>query len=533
MAEQRLGVSKNQPKYSEIFQILLYENAMAEQIYRFGPFMFDSRRRVLLKNDAPVSVGQRALVLLETLLAADGKAVSKSTLMDAAWQTVNIEESNLTVQMAALRKCLGKSRNGEEWIATVQRMGYQFVNPDQPVVVGANDIPNVSGSDRKPVIAVLPFENLSGDPSQQYFSDGITHDIIDRLSKFRILAVIGHHSSFAFRGRDADIQGVRDKLTADYVLTGNIRKSENRIRVAARLTDARTERAIWADQYDRPLHDIFAIQDEVASIIASTLMGRVEIEIVKRSPAVSSASISSYENVLLGIWHFKKLTLESNTAAARCFEKAIAAYPENAEAHQWLARSHNNTWLTDFAKEGFAKGLHEAVRSIDLDPTSAGGYAVRGFCQLYLTGPKSAMESLETALSLNPGEPDILIEFGLLHVYGGNLQLGRSYFDRAFQLNPLPPLWYPEFRSIAAFVESGYEDALPAFVAIPDAAWDTMYAMSCMGHLGLYEQAAACRARYLAAGKKWDLIEAAKAEPYANPDPRQRLVAGLEKALGT
>lgn len=506
---------------------------MTEQIYRFGPFTFDARRRVLLRNDTPVSVGQRALVLLETLLAADGKAVSKSALMDAAWKSVNIEESNLTVQIAALRKALGKTKNGEEWVATVQRVGYQFVNPNQSAALITNETRNVGGSDRKPVIAVLPFENLSGDPGQQYFSDGITHDIIDRLAKFRILTVIGHHSSFALRGRDADIQGVRDKLSADYVLTGNIRKSESRIRVAARLTDARTEGAIWADQYDRPLHDIFAVQDEIASIIASTLMGRVEIETVKRIPATSPASISSYENVLLGIWHFKKLTLESNAAAARCFEKAIAAYPENAEAHQWLARSHNNTWLVDFAKDGFAKSLLEAVRSIELDPTSAGGYAVRGFCQLYLTGPKSAIESFETALALNSGEPDILIEFGLLHVYAGNLPLGQTYSDRAFKINPLPPLWYPEFRSIAAFVEGRYEEALPAFFAIPDGAWDTMYAMSCLGHLGLYEQATAYKARYLAAGKKWDLMEGAKAEPYANPEPRQRLIAGLEKALAS
>jgi adenylate cyclase len=106
--------------------------------------------------------------------------------------------------------------------------------------------------DRKPTIAVLPFDNMSGDPGQQYFSDGMTEDIIDRLSRYRILSVIGRHSSFALRGRDAEMQEVRDKLSADYVLTGNVRKSSDRIRIACRLTDARTAGALWADHYDRP-----------------------------------------------------------------------------------------------------------------------------------------------------------------------------------------------------------------------------------------------------------------------------------------
>ena len=147
--------------------------------------------------------------------------------------------------------------------------------------------------DRKPIIAVLPFENLSGDPGQQYFSDGMTEDITDRLSKYRILSVIGRYSSFAMRGREAEMREIREKLTADYVLTGSIRKSEARIRIAARLTDTRTENVMWADHYDRPLQDIFAVQDEVANIIASTLMGRVEIDVAMRSSATSPGGISS------------------------------------------------------------------------------------------------------------------------------------------------------------------------------------------------------------------------------------------------
>jgi TolB-like protein len=168
---------------------------------------------------------------------------------------------------------------------------------------------------RKPVIAVLPFENLSGDPGQQFFSDGISEDIIDRLTKYRVLAVIGHHSSFAMRARGADLREIRDKLKADYVLTGNVRRSENRIRIAARLTDAKTEGAIWADHYDRPFADIFALQDDVAAIIASTLMGRVEIDIATRSrtstPAASPVTTMSFKECgTSGSFHLSPIRLQ-------------------------------------------------------------------------------------------------------------------------------------------------------------------------------------------------------------------------------
>ena len=141
----------------------------------------------------------------------------------------------------------------------------------------ANTLQAVSRRD-KPSIAVLQFDNMSGDPDQQYFSDGTTADIIDRLSKYRILSVIGQ-PSLTLRGREAGALNGGKNFSADYVLTGNIRKSANRVRIAARLNDVRTQGTLWADHYDRPLQDVFVIQDEIANIIASTLMGRIEIEV--------------------------------------------------------------------------------------------------------------------------------------------------------------------------------------------------------------------------------------------------------------
>ena len=195
-------VLKSGMKSSRILLNSMYKWAMNEQNYKFGTFVFDAKRKILLKQGSPVSIGQKCLVLLESLLAAEGRAVSKSELMDAAWSTQNIEESNLAVQIAALRKCLGRSKSGEEWIATVQRVGYQFVNPYN--LPEASTISVIKAGE----VAILPFENMSGDPEQTYFSDGITNDIIAELSKYRELLVIARNSSFQFRGKSVDVRSV-------------------------------------------------------------------------------------------------------------------------------------------------------------------------------------------------------------------------------------------------------------------------------------------------------------------------------------
>jgi TolB-like protein len=306
---------------------------------QFGPYRLRRRERCLDGPGGRLDISGRSFDLLDALLRHPSEPVSKAELFDAVWPGLAVEENTLQAHISNLRKILGSSI-----IVTVHGRGYKYTGPQPTAVEDDDTAPRVplqaSGAsklDGKPVIAVLPFANLSGDPDQQYFSDGVTEDIIDRLSKYRILSVIGRHSSFALRGSDDKYRDLRDKLAADFVVTGNVRKAENRIRVAARLTDVATERVIWADHYDRPLADVFALQDEVASIIASTLFGRVELEVAQKSTPAEPRRLTSYEHVLKGIWHFKKLTPQANAIAAEHFTKAIAEFPENADAYRGLA----------------------------------------------------------------------------------------------------------------------------------------------------------------------------------------------------
>jgi TolB-like protein len=303
--------------------------------------------------------------LLDALLRHPNEPVSKAALFDAVWPGIVVEENTLQAHISNLRKLLGSSI-----IVTVHGRGYKYAGP-QPTAAGDDEaapsppftqIP--PSPDRKPLIAVLPFANLSGDPGQQYFSDGVTEDIIDRLSKYRILSVIGRHSSFALRGSDENFHDVRDKLAADYVLTGNVRKSESRIRIAARLIDVTNETVIWADHYDRPLADVFALQDDVAGIIASTLLGRVELEVARRSASAEPRRLTSYEHVLRGMQHFKKLTRQGNETAAEHFRQAIAEFPENPDAHRGLTMCATDRWFMDFDRDSLANGLKYGRRAV-------------------------------------------------------------------------------------------------------------------------------------------------------------------------
>ena len=378
---------------------------------------------------------------------------------------------------------------------------------------------------------MLPFENMSGDSTQDYFSDGITQDIIDRLSRFRSLSVIGRHSSFAFRERVSHAGDVRELLKADYVVSGNIRKSGSRIRVAVRLSDAESDAAIWAEHYDRPIEDIFDVQDEVAHVVASTLVGQLETEITLRSSKKHPGSLSSYEHVLQGCWHFNKLTPADIDRAIMCYERALELDPHNADAKGWLASAFLNRWWSDFDSRDLATAVALSTEAVLYDPANFIGHRMLAMSRLLVSGLDAAKPTMMKALALNPGAPSALAEMALISAYEGELQESRRWIDQAYRLNPLPPLWYGEMGGIVSFIEGRYDAVLPAFEAIPEGAWDMMYVLSCCGHLGLQDKARACLARLRQEGRNPDFLQAARAEPYRDPEPRERLIAGLAKAL--
>ena len=221
----------------------------------FGQYRLKRQERQLIGASGPIELSSRSFDILVVLLDKPNEIIGKSALMDAVWPGVAVEENTMQVHISALRKTLGAEK-----IVTVQGRGYKYSGPVPKPIESGRDGNSEPMSDGKPVIVVLPFENLSGDTDQQYFSDGITGEIADRLARFRKFVVIGHQSSAAFRGIVPDFPAIQERLKADFVVTGSVRRSEDRIRIALRLSDARSGEAIWAERYDRPISELFSLQ---------------------------------------------------------------------------------------------------------------------------------------------------------------------------------------------------------------------------------------------------------------------------------
>src|SRR5262249_37563641 len=251
-----------------------------------------------------VALGKRAVSVLCALVERPGAPVSKQALINAGWPGLAVEESNLVVQIAALRRVLGEEPGGEGWIETLPRRGYRYVGPVRIAEQGVGDESVIPGAPRpamaadapvltlpaQPSIAALPFQNMSGDPGQEYFADGVVEEIITALSRFRSLFVIARNSSFAYKGRFVDVKQVGRQLGVRYVLEGSVRRSMNQVRVTAQLVDALSGAHLWADRFDGALEDIFDLQDRVAARVASEIeprLAQAELERARRKPTVN------------------------------------------------------------------------------------------------------------------------------------------------------------------------------------------------------------------------------------------------------
>jgi TolB-like protein len=242
----------------------------------------------LFRGSEPVSLGHCAVALLRVLVERRGIPVSKDAPMEAAWAGLTVEEANLAVQISALRRVFGEEPGGENWIETLPRRGYRFVGPasirDQDAMTAASQ-GNVGSPSltlpNQPSIAVLPFQNLSGDPEQEYFADGMVEDITTALSRMRWLFVIARNSSLTYKGRTVDVKQVARELGVRYVLEGSVRKASSRVRIAGQLIDGSTRAHLWADRFE--LEDIFDLQDQVTASVVGAIAPRLEQAEIERA----------------------------------------------------------------------------------------------------------------------------------------------------------------------------------------------------------------------------------------------------------
>jgi adenylate cyclase len=289
-------------------------------------------------------------------------------------------------------------------------------------------------------IAVLPFENMSGDAEQEYFSDGISEDIITELSRFHDLFVIARHSSFVFKNQSMDITEIGQKLGVQYVVEGSVRKSARHVRITAQLIEVATGSHVWAERYDRELEDIFAVQDEVVRTITSTLVGRVGLAHRDRAQSKLPSSMGAYDWLVQGRELYINSTADDNIKALEMFEKAILLDPNFASAYALLAQTYLRDWVTHWKllpETSYDRAWANARKSMELDDTDSLAQTALGYIFLFIgRDHDQAFFHLKKALELNPGDIDALVFMSRCEMLSGNPERAVEYINEASRYNP-------------------------------------------------------------------------------------------------
>jgi adenylate cyclase len=334
----------------------------------------------------------------------------------------------------------------------------------RPTQGNQKDSLSSSLSSDKPSIAILPFTNMSGDPEQAYFSDGITEDIITELSRFRNLFVVARNSSFAYKNRDTKIHEIAQELGVKYVLEGSIRKAGNRVRINAQLVEASTGNHLWAERYDRELGDIFAVQDELTRTIVATLVGRLDKAGVARAIRKQTDILTAYDYVLRGNELSNRNTREDNVVAKQLYQTAVQLDPQYARAYARLANNFVDDVLQGWStKEALGDALEIAYKAVDLDDQDSWAQASVGMILFLMRHHDDAEVHLQSAVRLNPNDVDIAAYMAILLVYLGKPEESLQWINSARRLNPLHPEWYHSVTGIISYSARRYSEAIEAF----------------------------------------------------------------------
>lgn len=326
-----------------------------------------------------------------------------------------------------------------------------------------------SPAQEKPSIAVLPFENMSGDPEQEYFADGMSEDIITELARFPSLFVIARNSTFAFKGKAANIQKIGRELGVGYVIEGSVRKAGNRVRITAQLIEADTGSHLWAQRYDRELEEIFSVQEEVSRTIASTLVSKVEQDRLESVGSRHPDDLEAYDYVLRGKMHIANYTREDIQKGARCFERAIKISPDYVDAIAWLAHCRAwefEGWWAEDPPGSLEQAFQLARKAVGKDAANAQAHSSLAYSYLYKRQHKQAVYHFEKALDLMPCDAFTMANYGMYFMFAGEPNPGLDWIRRAEELNPLQSPWYGWLRAMAHYTARNYQAALDNFVQI-------------------------------------------------------------------
>jgi TolB-like protein/cytochrome c-type biogenesis protein CcmH/NrfG len=532
--------------------------------FRFANFEIDVARQELRRAGDLIPVEPQVFDLLVHLVRNRNRIVSREELIDAVWKGRVISEATLSSRVSAVRRVIGDNGTDQALIRTHHKRGFRFVGlvDDEK---RARELPAANSAQQKsvsedqesqtqsaaalrpalalpdkPSIAVLPFQNRSGDSVQEYFADGLTEDIITGLSRQRWFFVIARNSSFAFKADASDVRKVASELGVRYVLEGSVRKASGRVRVTAQLVDASKGINLWADRYDRDLANIFELQDEITNRVIDSVGSQIIVAEAARVQRKSPQNIEAWDLVMQALPHMWRMTVDEQCLAQDLLQQAVELDADYAHAHALLGWTHlcmfnlnTRMPISEFTR----KALESGERALALDEQDHWGHLVVGLGHTRRRRPEPAVMHLSKSLELNPNFALGYAGLGYAYACGGEPERGLESLEQAQRLSPCDPflaIYAPVARYMALFGLKKYEETIAvcrAYAALHPhhaGAWRLM--TTSLGLLGKIDEAKEALARTLTLQPDLSSAHVANNTVFANPDDRARFLLGLQKA---
>jgi TolB-like protein len=505
------------------------------EVYLFEGCRLD--RRGLSRRDqsgafVPVPIGSRALEILGVLVERAGDLVARDEITNAVWPGTIVEGSNLPVQIAALRRVLDEGRAEGSHIQTIPGRGYRFTAAVTRASAGA-----VLPLPDKPSIVVLPFANMSGDPEQEYFGDGMVEEVITALSRIRWLFVIARNSSFTYKGQAIEVQQVGRELGVRYVLEGSVRKAAQRVRITAQLIDALNGTHLWADRFDGSLEDVFDLQDKVATSVAGVIEPTLQAAEAARSASRPTTDLTAYDLYLRALAH--SLSYEKDQLAraldllGQAIERAAHYGPALALAAHCHQRFSVMNWSEDLERVRHVS-INFARQALRFGPDDPDVLALAAFTLGYFGEDIDvAIGLIDRCLVLNPSHARGWHWSGLLRVFAGQPDLALEHFATYLRLSPRERA-APYLSSIgeAHFFSRRFNEAAASLLASLERApaFPITYRVlaSCYAHMGRLDEAQEIVRRLRAITP----VVMESATRYRNPDHRELFLSGLRMVAG-
>jgi len=534
-------VCENFPQRVMNPETLKDHSPLDEEAFVFGAFRLLPAQRTLLEDGKPLHLGSRALDVLVALVESAGDTIHKDKLIARVWPDTFVDEGNLRFQVATLRKALGDGRGGNRFIANIPGRGYTFVAPVTRGHAHAdNALADGAALHDKPSLAVLPFQNMTGDAEQEYFVDGMVEEITTAIARLPWLFVIARNSAFTYKGKPVGVKQVAQELGVRYLLEGSVRKAGNRVRITGQLIDTTTGAHIWADRFDGTLDDIFDLQDQMASNVAGAIEPKLRQSEIERANRKPTANLTAYDLYLRALAQSYRHTDEGVAEAVVLARRALAIDPSYAPAAAmvgWCRVQQRAQGWGALSADDLSEACRLARQALEAERDDADTIGLAAWTLFYLAGEVAmAAAALDRALALNRNAALAWLARGIIHASRNQPEAAIAAVERARRLSPFDPYnaFYAVTIAIAHLAARRFEQAIEwadrALHEQPRMVQTMRVKIVALAHLGHLDEARAELGRVLAIDPKLTIASFGAYGRSSAPEVLELYVTGLRLA---